>query len=236
MSHIPPRIGISLDWAPQGDFSSEPYYALRQQYIDAIYAAGGLPVPLPYLESAVEDYLDMVDGVVIPGGDFGFPKAWYANPGDQSPFEASPRLTFDMALITHTLERELPLLTICAGMQILACMHGCKLTSHIDSTIDHHGIHRKDHAHSVHITPDTLLHQIIQAPSISTNSSHREAVITPSPDIIVNAVADDGTIEGIELPYYPFAVGVQWHPEFFIASGNPHRMLFNALITQAMDF
>jgi len=236
MSHIPPRIGISLDWMPEGDFSSEPYYCLRQQYVNAVYAAGGIPVLLPSLESAVDDYLHMLDGIVIPGGDFAFPKEWYADPADQSPFEPSPRLTFDITLIHQALERELPLLAICAGMQILACLHGCRLTSTLQSTIDHHNTDRRHLVHSVNITPHTLLHDILGRDTLSSNSAHREAVIISSSDVLVNALAEDGTIEGIELPYHPFALGVQWHPEFFIASENPHRMLFNAFVAQAMDF
>lgn len=230
-----PRIGITLDLEQQGNFSTEAYYCLRTQYFDAIYAAGGLPMGIPYLHSAINQYLDNVDALVIPGGDFAFPNSWYAKAGEQSPFAPSKRLEFDIAIIKEALKRKMPLLTICAGMQILACMHGCKLTSSIESTTDHHGKPRSENAHSVTITPHTQLAKILDKTSIETNSSHREAIIIPSPDVIINATASDGTIEGIELKDYHFAIGVQWHPEFFVASANPHRMLFEALIKQSLQ-
>jgi putative glutamine amidotransferase len=229
-----PRIGITLDWEEKGSFSSEPYYCLRTQYFDAIHAAGGLPLAIPYLYDAINDYLDTIQGLVIPGGDFAFPNDWYLDSKETSPFPPSARLEFDIAIIKRALERRIPLLTICAGMQILACLNGCKLTNSIHTSVDHHGVDRKHPAHTVTITPQTKLANILHTTSIEANSAHREAIVMPSSNVTINAIAPDGTIEGIELDNHNFAIGVQWHPEFFVASANPHRMLFEALIKQSM--
>lgn len=229
-----PLIAITLDWEATGTFSDKPYYALRQHYFDAIEAAGGIPIALPHSKDLLPTYLKMVKGILIPGGDFAFPDAWYADSTKTSPFKPSPRLEIDIALIKHALTHHVPLLTICAGMQILACMHGGKLTSQIQSPINHHnGADRAHYCHEVAITPGTHLAKMIASPKIQTNSSHCEAIISISDQMIVNATASDGTIEGIEIPNHPFAIGLQWHPEFFIAPTMPDRLVFDQFIKHA---
>jgi putative glutamine amidotransferase len=80
----------------------------------------------------------------------------------------------------------------------------------------------------VEIRPGTLLHRIVGATEMRVNSSHHQAVLNPGAHAVVNAVAPDSVIEGIEDSRFRFCLGVQWHPEFFIEPGD--RRIFDALI------
>jgi putative glutamine amidotransferase len=127
-----PIIGLTLDHQKEGSFSKRPYFALRENYFTAIINAGGLPIAIPHREELIDEYLGKINGLVIPGGDFGLDPNWYIE-GEKPAFAASARLQFDIQIITKALAKNIPLLGICAGMQILAGMHGCKLSSVIQS-------------------------------------------------------------------------------------------------------
>ncbi len=239
-----PIIGITLDWEVKGTFSDAPYYALRENYFTAIYNAGGIPIAIPYIKEEISTYLNIIDGLVIPGGDFAFPKEWYLDKKEQSPYNSTPRLEFDIEIIKAALELNKPLLTICAGMQILACLHGAKLTSQIKTNIEHRSKKRNEFIHDINIVPATLLAEIIKTNKAKVNSVHIEGLTTLNPadlhtsKIIVNAAALDGTTEAISIKNQAFALGVQWHPEFFShnekAKEEPiHEAIFMALIKNA---
>ena len=233
-----PRIGVTLDWQEAGTFSKRPHYALRQHYFAAISAAGGLPLAIAYDPSNLDEYLSAVDALVIPGGFFASPTDWYVGEGNVSQYEESPRLQFDLAIIKKALEKNIPLLGICAGMQLLGGVLDCKMTHNVHeyfkTDIDHiNGAPAEQVAHDIDISPDSLLYKITGKNKMGVNSAHREAVVVPSDKIKVAAKAPDGTIEAIEVVGSDFALGVQWHPEFFIEKGDPNFALFEALVKQA---
>ena len=110
-------------------------------------------------------------------------------------------------------------LGICGGEQLLAVAFGGTLVQHIPDAVPNALAHeqpnpRDQAGHAVAVTPGTLLARIVGAPAMAVNSAHHQAVATPGPGAVVNAVAPDGVIEGIEHPGHRFALGVQWHPEF----------------------
>lgn len=211
-----PTIGILMDWLAQGSYSPRPHYVVRDSYFAAIWDAGGLPVAIPLLETAGNDYLQMVDGLVIPGGDYPSPSRWYGD-GHGIPDE-HPRTVVNERLVRQFLDMDKPLLGICAGHQELAAATGGLL--HWDVTKNHAGAqeHRAGDpnktAHAVHIVPGTLLHRLVGCQDIQVNSHHREAVRTIGEGLVVSGRASDGVIEAIEVPGKRFALGVQWHPEF----------------------
>jgi putative glutamine amidotransferase len=233
-----PKIGITLDWQEKGSFSKRPHHALRDSYFQVIEKAGGLPIGIPQLHSGIDEYLKTIEGIVVPGGFFASPSDWYVGENSKSPYEHSPRLQFDLDIITAALAKGLPLLGICAGMQLMGGLKGCKMTNdinkYLNSTVDH--LNEKpaeEVAHNVKVTPGTLLESIVGVSEFGVNTAHREAIVTVADGVIINAVAPDGAIEGIELPAYKFALGVQWHPEFFHQENNPSFKLFKALISEA---
>ena len=226
-----PIIGITLDHQKEGSFSKRPYFALRENYFTAIINAGGLPVALPHNADLIDKYLSKINGLVIPGGDFGLDPNWYID-GEKPAFAASKRLEFDVKIITCALAKNIPLLGICAGMQILAGMHGCKLSSKIQShskTGRNHlnEVLAENYAHDIIVQSGTTLHSIVGS-KMPVNSRHTEGVVSLSDQVVLSGTSDDGIIEAIEIKGKKFALGVQWHPEFF--TGDANAKVFAALI------
>ena len=232
-----PLIGILLDYQEQGSFSKRPHYALRCAYFDAVWKAGGLPVALPYITDAWDDYLDTVAGVIVPGGFYPFPEVYYG--GEVVVAEPPhPRHVAEVPLVRAAIDRDVPLLGICAGLQVLAVVEGASLIrdlkSEIKSPIDHLNEKPAEQAaHAVAVTQGTLLHRIVGRDEMMVNTAHNEAPRRLPPSLVVNAVAPDGVIEGAERPDRRFCLGVQWHPEFFLEDGDPCLALFQALVEAA---
>ena len=226
-----------LDYQSSGSFSTRPHYAARTAYFEAVYRAGGLPMAVPYLEAALGAYLELCDGLVSPGGEYRFPEDWYG--GAAAPeADIPPRARFEMALMRAALDADAPILGICAGMQVMAGVLGGTfyedLRTDLETPIDHLDEKPAEEvAHDVRITAGTLLHRIVGRDAMGVNTAHKEALKTVPDGLAINAVAPDGVIEGIEIPGKRFALGVQWHPEFFLDAASPHLALFRALIDAA---
>jgi putative glutamine amidotransferase len=223
-----------MDWQEKGTFSKRPHHALRDSYFDIIYKAGGLPLAIPQVHEGIEEYLQNIDAIVIPGGFFASPDEWYIEEA-KSPYEHSQRLQFDLDIIKAALKANMPLLGICAGMQLLGGINGCKMTQDINkylgTKIDH--LNEKpanEFAHKVKVKNGTFLHKISGVDEFMVNTAHREALVEVADGVVVNAVSSDGAIEGIELPAYKFVIGVQWHPEFFTNPDDTSFKLFKALV------
>jgi putative glutamine amidotransferase len=229
-----PVIGVTLDSEQPGGYSKYPWYALRQNYANAIIAAGGLPVALPHDAELAGAYLARLDGLVVTGGAFDVDPALYGDAGRHATVTLKERRTAaEMALTRGALAMNMPVLGICGGQQLLAVALGGTLIQHIPDVVpdalEHEQTNpRHEPGHSVAITAGTLLHQIAGAGSMQVNSAHHQAVREPGPYAVVNAVAPDSVVEGIEDTRYRFCLGVQWHPEFFIDPGD--RRIFDALI------
>jgi putative glutamine amidotransferase len=229
-----PIIGVTLDSEQSGGYSTYPWYALRQNYADAIIAAGGLPIALPHNAALAPDYLDRLDALVVTGGAFDVDPALYGG-GERhaTVLLKEGRTAAELALTQGALARNLPVLGICGGQQLLAVALGGTLIQHIPDSIDDALEHeqtnpRHEPGHAVAIIPGTLLHRIAGAAEMRVNSAHHQAVRDPGPHAVVDALAPDQVIEGIEDPRYRFCLGVQWHPEFFIDPGD--RRIFEAFV------
>jgi putative glutamine amidotransferase len=233
MTAHPPLIGVTLDAENPGTYSKYPWYALRQNYADAITASGGLPIALPHNAQA-EAYLDRIDALVVTGGAFDVDPSLYGDADTHGSVTLKQsRTAAELALVQGAIARNKPVLGICGGEQLLAVVLGGTLIQHIPDSIPNPLPHeqpnpRHEPGHAVHLVPGTLLHRIVGHTAMQVNSSHHQAVRSPGPRAIVNATADDGVIEGIEDPAYRFCLGVQWHPEFHIDRGD--RAIFDALI------
>jgi putative glutamine amidotransferase len=229
-----PIVGITLDSEQPGGYSKYPWYAIRQNYADAIVAAGGLPIALPHHAALANAYLDRIDALVVTGGAFDVDPALYGDADRHATVTLKEgRTAAELALTKGALAREMPVLGICGGQQLLAVALGGTLIQHIPDAITAAMEHeqpnpRHEPGHPVSVRSGTLLHRIVGTSEMQVNSSHHQAVREPGPDAVVNAVAPDQVIEGVEHPGHRFCLGVQWHPEFFIDPGD--RRIFDALI------
>jgi len=222
MSEQRPIIGLTADAEDGGGYSALPWYALRRNYADAVAEAGGLPLILPHRPELAGAYLDRLNGLVVTGGAFDVDPALFgAEARHESVTLKSGRTDFEMAILKGALDRNMPVLGICGGQQLLAVALGGTLIQHIPDAIPNALAHeqpnpRTEPGHVVTIRPDTLLGRITGQTSAAVNSAHHQAVERVPPNVIVNAWTEDGVIEGIEEPVRRFCLGVQWHPEYAI--------------------
>jgi len=232
-----PTIGITLDSEPAGGWSKLPWYALRQNYAEAAAAAGGLALLLPHEPDRAGDYLDRIDALVVTGGAFDVDPALFgATTRHASVTTKDRRTAFELAMVRGALDRDLPVLGICGGQQLLAVALGGTLVQHIPDEVPAALAHeqpnpRTEPGHTVRIVAGTLLHRITGIDELAVNSAHHQAVKDlPAPGV-VDALAPDGVIEGIEDPRRRFCLGVQWHPEYALSEGD--RRIFRALVAAA---
>lgn len=231
-----PLIGITLDWMESGDFSPRPHFAVREHYFKAVYESGGMPVGIPHMENIMAEYIEKMDGVIVPGGDFALPEIWYVDVDEPAPYSPSPRLENDILAVKMALQDDTPLLGICAGMQIMGGVLGCKMTRNLHkftgTDIKHRdGASADKIAHKVKISEGTLLKSITIMEEFDINSHHQEAIVEVSDTVKINAIAPDGVIEGIEVPGKKFAMGLEWHPEYFLTEYD--KKIFSAFIKAA---
>lgn len=232
-----PVIGITLDSEEAGGYSVYPWYALRTNYVAAIARAGGVPLALPHEAALAADMLGAIDALVVTGGAFDVDPALYgAAETHASVTLKHGRTACEHALLTGALARDMPVLGICGGQQLLAVALGGTLVQHIPDTVPDALPHeqpnpRHEPGHAVSIVPASLLHRIVGRDAMQVNSSHHQAVATPGAQGRVNALAPDGVIEGVEGPEHRFCLGVQWHPEFLIDAGD--ALIFSALVQAA---
>lgn len=226
-----PIIGITLDSEPAGGWSKFPWYALRENYCGIVARHGGVPIALPHEPELAEQYLDTISGLVITGGNFDVPPEMYGDTTAHAKTSTKPkRSQFEWAITKGAVARGMPILGICGGQQLLNVILGGTLIQHIPDSIENALAHeqpnpRNEPGHDVAIVENTQLHHIIGAKKIAVNSAHHQAVAKPAPGAIVNALAEDGVIEGIEYPAHPFCIGVQWHPEFSITGADDTLVL-----------
>jgi putative glutamine amidotransferase len=232
-----PLIGVTLDAEPPGGYSAYPWYALRANYAAALSEYGAIPVGLPHNPSQVDALLDRLQGLVITGGAFDIDPALYGDSETHATVTLKEsRTSAELALVQGALARNLPILGICGGQQLLAVALGGTLIQHIpdaiENALEHEQLNpRHEAGHSITILPGTLLHQTVGSDTMQVNSAHHQAVRSPGLHARVSATAADGVIEAIEDPRYRFCLGLQWHPEFLIDPGD--RKIFQAFIKAA---
>ena len=229
-----PMIGVTLDAEPAGGWSKLPWYALRQNYFSAVIAAGGLPVALPHHPELAAEYLERLDGLLVTGGAFDVDPALWGGGAPHPKVTLKPgRTDFELAAVREALARDMPVLGICGGQQLLAVAFGGTLVQHIPDEVADALPHeqpnpRTEPGHEVQVRGGTLLASIVGAPRLAVNSAHHQAVATPGEGAVVNALAPDGVVEGVEHPGYRFALGVQWHPEYAVDPRDP--AIFDAFV------
>jgi putative glutamine amidotransferase len=236
MAHRKPLIGITLDGEAPGGYSAYPWYALRTNYAAAVAQAGGVPVALPHHAELAAEMLDAIDGLLVTGGAFDVDPAMYgAAEAHATVTLKQGRTLAERALLDGALARDMPVLGVCGGQQLLAVALGGTLIQHIPDAVPGALAHeqpnpRHEPGHAIAIAAGTVLHGIVGADAMRVNSAHHQAVASPGAARI-NATAPDGVVEGIEDATRRFCLGVQWHPEFHIDPGD--GLIFAAFVKAA---
>lgn len=206
-----PIIGISADYN-----SETGKHCLGEGYVASVRQAGGSVIILPpgNNEALIQEYLEICHGIIFSGGGDIDPVFWNESPSCHLG-EINPRRdSFELALARRAMERDLPVLGICRGCQLLNVAAGGTLIQHLVSGFCHdQKAPRHYPVHAIVIEPETILGRIIGQREIRVNSFHHQAVGLLGQDFIVTARAADGTVEGIESRTHRFTIGLQWHPE-----------------------
>lgn len=232
-----PVIGITLDFeqgGKPGNFSKMPHYAVRENYCTSVSGLGAVALPLPHDVKAVDAYLGMIDGLMITGGGFDVSPEYYGEKiASDTVTLKDARTAFEFALTKGAIARNLPILGICGGEQLLNVVLGGTLIQHIPDAIAGALEHEQKNArsepgHDIAIVPGTLLHRIAGVEKAAVNTAHHQAVAKLAQGAIANASTSDGVVEGFELPSHPFCLGVQWHPEYFVSPID--RKIFEAFV------
>jgi putative glutamine amidotransferase len=211
----PPLIGLTAGASPD----SPDYYVLRWEYLRSIELAGGIPIVLAPSGPALHPSLiDRLDGVVVTGGPDIEP--WvYGQRAEEGLLDVSAeRDEFEIGLCHAALERGMPVLGICRGIQLLNVQLGGTLIQDLPACpIRHLDLKRPRQAlvHPVRLAPGSRLAGILELTELEVNSMHHQAVDHLGAGLAAAAVAPDGVVEAIEAVERPFVVGVQWHPEGF---------------------
>jgi putative glutamine amidotransferase len=232
-----PVIGLTLDSEPPGGYSKLPWYALRENYCSAVVRAGGLPILLPHEPEQADAYLALIDGLVVTGGAFDVdPSHFGADSRHPTVVTKDRRTSFELAITRLAIEADKSVLGICGGQQLMNVALGGTLIQHIPDEVRGALAHeqtnpRTEPGHVVRLAEGTQLREIAGRGEVPVNSAHHQAVKSPAPGLVIDAVAPDGVIEGIEDPRRRFCIGVQWHPEYAISDAD--LRLFAAFIEAA---
>ncbi|MBR72984.1 MAG: gamma-glutamyl-gamma-aminobutyrate hydrolase [Rhodospirillaceae bacterium] len=229
-----PLIGLTLDQESSGSYSRYKWYAIRKNYCSAVTNAGGLPIGIPHEVEQANDYLNIVDGLIITGGAFDVdPRIFGETDVHKSVVIKENRTNFEIEITKRSYDLGIPVMGICGGQQLMNVALGGTLIQHIpdreQDSLEHEQTNpRHETSHSVQINSSSKLGSIIGKKKIQVNSAHHQAVDKVPPCLNINALAPDGIIEGIEDPSHPWFIGIQWHPEFEITKSD--KRIFSSFI------
>jgi gamma-glutamyl-gamma-aminobutyrate hydrolase PuuD len=228
-----PVIGITT-YAEQARWGAWdlPAALLPLAYVQAVADAGGAPVLVPPLGDAVAPALSVLDGLLLAGGADLAPASYGAAPHPQTTGTRPERDASELALLAAALERELPVLGVCRGMQLLNVALGGTLVQHLPDVVGHEG-HRGPPGvfaeHEVRLEPGSRLARALDG-TVAVRSYHHQGVDRVAGALRAVGWAPDGAVEALEHDALPFAVGVLWHPE----AGEDPR-IFRALVDAARE-
>lgn len=217
-----PVIGVTMDYSEKKHYSDYPWFVLRENYITCFESHGALVIPISYNPEKLDTYLEMIDGLVVTGGNFDHDPSAYGQEKHARTILNTKRSQFDLEITRRALDKNIPFFGICAGMQALNIVRGGTLYQSIPDQLPHALNHSQEECrhiavHDLEIKPNTLMaachNHVLNA---KTNTSHLQAIQTVGENLIVSGICPDGVIEAIEDPSKSFCIGVQWHPEFCV--------------------
>jgi putative glutamine amidotransferase len=232
MARARPIIGLNARYERHATCAIRDGIALYVAYHQALLAAGGLPVVFPVVDdrASLAQYLDHLQGFVFTGGPDVPPQAYGQSKHAQTKECHAKRFACDGLLAELVGERDIPVLAICMGVQLLNVVYGGTLIQHLETSIPHAAVDGgNDSFHSIVIEKDSLLHRVLGSTELEVNSAHHQAVDRLAPGLRALARAADGIVEAVRKTDTDFFLGVQWHPER-ITERAEQRALFEAFV------
>lgn len=214
---LKPVIGITSSNVTHNNL---PSINLHEKYIQAIVAAGGVPVVIPTgTEDMAEVWASICNGIILSSGEDVDPNSYQANPEPKLQQTNLKRDLMEIALVKSVQQQKKPILAICRGITMLNVALGGTVIQDIETVnpkaIKHYQqSDREVPTHDVQINKPSLLYQIINDTKLRVNSMHHQSINKLAPTLKTIATAPDGVIEAVEGPSdAPFMLGIQWHPE-----------------------
>jgi putative glutamine amidotransferase len=203
------------------------------QYVQAVEQAGGRPLLVPPSEAGLEETLDAVDALIFSGGSDLEPEMYAQEVHAQTSGIVRERDEAELALLSAALERDMPVLAICRGSQVLNVALGGDLVQHLPEVVGDEKHMRTPGVfadHDVEVEPGTRIAELLgdRAP---VKSHHHQGLGRLGEGLVTTAHAEDGTIEAVEDPSRRFALGVLWHPE-----AGEDLKLFEELVCEAREY
>jgi putative glutamine amidotransferase len=217
---------------------------LMPSYVNAIVAAGGVPVLIPLGLSEVDllAIFERIDGLLLPGGGDVDPAEYQAHAPELANSIDLDRDRVELLLARTAVAQQKPMLAICRGIQVLNVALGGTLYEDIFELMpgalrhDNYGKRPRNYlAHNVTIQPGSLLARQLGKGETAVNSLHHQGIHRLAPELCATALAPDGLIEAVEVPNHPFALGIQWHPENLIHDDPAMLALFKGLVAAASE-
>jgi putative glutamine amidotransferase len=232
-----PNIGVTAatERVSYGVWEEVPAVISPARYLQAVQRAGGRPVLLPPDPEDAEDpggVLDLLDALIVTGGAGDLDPSLY---GDERHPETGPvqeeRDAYELALVRGALEREMPVLGICRGMQILNVAYGGTIEQHLPDVLGHEE-HRHTPGtfadHQVGLVPDSLVARATGSERTPAKSHHHQGIKQVGEGLQVTGWSvEDDAVEALEDPSCPFVLGVLWHPE-----EDENSQLIKALVSE----
>ena len=213
-------------------------------YVQAVEAAGGVPLILPLTQSAdiLNQLLDVCDGLLLTGG-FDIDPSWYGEEPHAKIEQINPlRDVTEMILTKEALSLDMPIFAICRGMQVLNVAAGGSLYQDIASQTDHdtllhfQKLTEEYPSHSIMVDPGCWLHHMAGDERIRVNSYHHQAVKDVARGFRITARAGDGVAEAMSSETHTFAHGVQWHPELTYTNLDFNLAMFRSHVEAAGQY
>jgi putative glutamine amidotransferase len=245
---LTPVIGITATLREDLDLAAERplgrFVRADLDYIEGVAEAGGIPVVLPPVGEArtAEVVIGGLDGLLLSGGSDLHPGYYGEEPIPELGVTIPERDAFEMSLLEHALRRQIPILGICRGMQILNVALGGTLYQDLPSQMDHMVLlgHRQETpkwqpTHEVEVNGGSKVAEILGTDELKVNSYHHQAIKELASGLVTVAYASDGVVEAVESTDLSerWLIGVQWHAEAMRDAGPEHRNLFVAHVSAA---
>lgn len=239
-----PLVAVTTTLVPNAGTHGRPQVVLYASYLAPLDSLGLAPVLLTPAHSpaSLQALLAQCRGLVLTGGEDVDPRRYGEDPIAELGPVAPERDELETTVLTMALERDIPVLGICRGCQVLNIFYGGTLFQDLAAQRPASGPHEQEtwsgRSHGVRVAPGSRLDGIVHGQELRINSFHHQAIKDLGRGLEIVAVADDGVIEAVEARDRSWVIGVQWHPERHEATApdsDPDRLLFGAFRQAVFD-